>query len=78
MDILQAVIGSAGGARMTGGGFGGCVVAVMPNTLVDAARQAVLERYTSPTGEKATVYVCHAQAGAGSENADRKAPEPHL
>ena len=78
VDILQAVIGSAGGARMTGGGFGGCVVALMPNTLVEAARQAVLEQYTAPAGEKATVYVCHAQAGVGSEDADRKAPAPHL
>jgi len=78
VDILQTVIGSAGGARMTGGGFGGCVVALMPNTLVDAARQAVLEQYTAPTGEKATVYVCHAQAGAGSGDAQRLAPAQPL
>ena len=30
VDFMADVIGSAGGVRMTGGGFGGCVVAVMP------------------------------------------------
>lgn len=43
VDALQAVmqdaIGDAGGARMTGGGFGGCLVA-----LLNASRLAVLEQ----------------------------------
>ncbi len=30
VDFMADVIGSAGGVRMTGGGFGGCVVAVIP------------------------------------------------
>jgi galactokinase len=65
VQILQDVIGPAGGARMTGGGFGGCVVALMPNALVAAARIAVLEKYRAPNGELATIYVCHARSGAG-------------
>jgi len=63
VEILQRVVGGQGGARMTGGGFGGCVAALMPHAQVDAARQAVHAHYTAPSGEKATVYVCHAQAG---------------
>jgi len=58
--ILQAAIGPVGGARMTGGGFGGCAVALMPLDKVEAVRQAVDEQYRSPTGEAGTVYVCQA------------------
>lgn len=39
VDRLNAAIGDGGGARMTGGGFGGCVVAV-----VAADRMAALDR----------------------------------
>jgi len=35
VDITQKAIGPDGGARMTGGGFGGCVVALVPQTLVE-------------------------------------------
>lgn len=65
VGIVKEVIGSAGGVRMTGGGFGGCVVALVPHALVDAARGAVEQHYTAPNGSKATIYVCRAAAGAG-------------
>lgn len=64
--ILQDAIGDTGGARMTGGGFGGCVVALMPAATVEAARAAVARDYRAPSGEAATVYVCRASAGAGA------------
>jgi galactokinase len=64
-QILREAIGSEGGARMTGGGFGGCVVALMPAECVDAARAAVDRQYRSPTGERGTVHVSRASAGAG-------------
>ncbi len=64
VQILQTAIGDRGGARMTGGGFGGCVVALLPQTLVHKAREAVEAHYRSPQGESATVYVCTASAGA--------------
>jgi galactokinase len=63
--ILQAAIGPLGGARMTGGGFGGCAVALMPMDKVEAVRQVVDAQYRSPTGEAGTVYVCQASTGAG-------------
>ncbi|QOY92725.1 galactokinase [Massilia sp. UMI-21] len=65
VDIVKGAIGNAGGVRMTGGGFGGCVVALVPDALVDAARLAVQQAYTAPNGQGATVYVCRAAAGAG-------------
>jgi galactokinase len=65
VEIAQQAIGSEGGARMTGGGFGGCVVAVLPEHRVDAVRAAIEADYRSPGGDTATVWVCHASAGAG-------------
>ena len=64
VDILQRSIGSVGGARMTGGGFGGCVVALMPQASVAAARLALANQYQAPGGEPASVYVCQATQGA--------------
>lgn len=66
VGIVKSVIGTAGGVRMTGGGFGGCVVALVPHELVDAAREAVQRAYTAPNRGSATIYVCRAAAGAGA------------
>jgi galactokinase len=68
VDIVKRVIGTQGGVRMTGGGFGGCVVAVVPHALIDAAREAVEREYRSPDGKPATIYVCKPAAGAGKVN----------
>ena len=65
--LLQDVIGDAGGARMTGGGFGGCVIALLPQALVPAAVRALEDGYRSPEGEPALVYLC--EAGPGAEAA---------
>lgn len=65
VEILQTAIGESGGARMTGGGFGGCAVALLPMAHVAAVRRAVEKNYRSPAGEVGTVYVCQASAGAG-------------
>ncbi len=62
--ILQSSIDSHGGARMTGGGFGGCVMALLPLERVAAARAAVDAHYRSPTGLPALMYLCRASAGA--------------
>ncbi|EGR2533723.1 galactokinase [Vibrio cholerae] len=65
VEIVQSVIGDQGGVRMTGGGFGGCVVALVHPTQVEAVQQAVAENYEAATGLKASIYVCHATSGAG-------------
>ena len=64
VEIVKAVIGTSGGVRMTGGGFGGCVVALLPEASVEAARSAIHQQYRAPNGEPATIYVCHASQGA--------------
>jgi len=61
---LRAVRG-VHGARLTGAGFGGCVVALVPHDLVDKVRQAVTAQYKAESGLEASIYVCHASPGAG-------------
>lgn len=65
VEILQHHIGGNGGARMTGGGFGGCVVALLRPSEVERVKAAVEAEYPAKTGLKPTCYVCKARAGAG-------------
>jgi galactokinase len=53
------------GARMTGGGFGGCAVAFVEQEQADAFSQQVASEYQCATGLEPKVYVCTAEAGAG-------------
>ena len=65
VEIVKATIGDKGGVRMTGGGFGGCVVALIPEELFPAVEKAVADQYEAKTGIKETFYVCKASEGAG-------------
>jgi galactokinase len=62
--LLQDAIGSAGGARMTGGGFGGAVVALLPAEQFERVRAAVLAGYRTPSGGPPLVMVETPAAGA--------------
>ena len=57
VDCLAAAIGPAGGARMTGGGFGGAVVAVVERADVGRVIAAVAQGYRTPDGESAEVLL---------------------
>lgn len=50
---------------MTGGGFGGCIVALFPEELVPAVQQAVAEQYEAKTGIKETFTFVNHHKGAG-------------
>ncbi|MNZ71936.1 Galactokinase [compost metagenome] len=65
VEIIKAQIGSEGGVRMTGGGFGGCVVALLRPEQVNEVIAAVEAQYPARFGLKADSYVCRASAGAG-------------
>ncbi|MCS0279937.1 galactokinase, partial [Vibrio alginolyticus] len=65
VEIVKDTIGDQGGVRMTGGGFGGCVVALVPMHLVENLKLAVKNKYESATGLKEDIYVCRATDGAG-------------
>ncbi len=53
------------GARMTGGGFGGCTVNLVEEAQAESFREAIRRRYREATGIAADVYLCRASAGAG-------------
>ncbi|MDA9557104.1 galactokinase [Vibrio sp.] len=65
VDIVKEVIGEEGGVRMTGGGFGGCVVALVSPSQVGDVISAVETQYEVVTGLKESIYVCQAKDGAG-------------
>ncbi|ELM6620528.1 galactokinase [Vibrio fluvialis] len=65
VNIIKEVIGEQGGVRMTGGGFGGCVVSLIPESLVERVIVVVNEQYEQVTGLTASIYVCQAKNGAG-------------
>jgi len=65
VEIVKETIGDKGGVRMTGGGFGGCIVALVPEDLVSQVQEAVAAQYEAKTGIKETFYVCKASEGAG-------------
>lgn len=66
VELIAGVLGDEGGARMTGGGFGGCVVALAPEDRLEAVRDSVARHYRTQTGHQETLYVCTAEQGAFS------------
>ena len=55
--MLQKAIGAQGGARMTGGGFGGACVAVMPSAMVADVQAAIAAEYRTPEGNAPIIMV---------------------
>ena len=52
------------GARMTGGGFAGCAVALVREDAVNGFNETVAAAYQKATGLEPALYVCHGAAGA--------------
>lgn len=52
------------GARMTGGGFGGCAIALVEETAVESLRRAIHERYDHRFDKPILFYTTRASAGA--------------
>ena len=64
VDIIASRLDGRGGVRMTGGGFGGCVVVLAPTALVADIRQVVSEQYPAMSGLIPEFYETQAAAGA--------------
>ncbi len=64
VQIAQEVPGVLG-ARMLGGGFGGCTINLVRNGSVDLLSQAVEKYYPLRTGRQATIDICRAAGGPG-------------
>lgn len=64
VEIAHQVPGVLG-ARMMGGGFGGCTINLVRTAAVDALKQAVEEQYAARTNYQASIDICQAAAGPG-------------
>jgi len=64
VQILQTAGNGQAGARMTGGGFGGCVVSIAPAAVIPQLMRAVEELYQAETGCVPTLIPARASAGA--------------
>jgi galactokinase len=56
------------GARMTGGGFGGCIVALLRNEAFDKFLNEILRSYSAKFEKVPEVYRCDPSQGAGEWN----------
>jgi galactokinase len=74
IDTLVRIVSSASdglaGVRMTGGGFGGCVVAIAPQAMIPLLKAAVERDYHRQTGYVATLIQAKATAGAFAASND--------
>jgi galactokinase len=52
------------GARMTGGGFGGCAVALVNSEYAATFAKNVAKSYAAKTSKEPQIYVCQAMEGA--------------
>jgi galactokinase len=70
LDIMTKIASSLDGvygARMTGGGFGGCTVSFVVTAAVERFRAEITEQYKNATGLLPDVYVCTPASGAEEE-----------
>lgn len=65
VEIARQVPGVLG-ARMLGGGFGGCTINLVRKDAVAALSQAIEQQYPARTGRQASIDVCRAAGGPGS------------
>jgi len=69
LDVLVRIaqsIDGVYGARMTGGGFGGCTVNLVQGDCVGRFREQLQAGYERATGHRAEIYVCEASEGAAA------------
>jgi len=71
LDALVEALEAAGaiGARLTGAGFGGCVVALAPREDAEGIAADAAERYRARTGLEPRIFQCRAVDGAGPADA---------
>jgi galactokinase len=66
MDMLAETaqyIDGCLGARMTGGGFGGCVIALVKKGHIESFKNILTARYHTATDVRCEIYECQAEAG---------------
>jgi galactokinase len=66
MVRLAEALDGVYGARMTGGGFGGCTVNLVRADAVSRFASLIADRYHQATGHRPEIYVCTAADGAAA------------
>jgi galactokinase len=65
--LVEALVDSGAlGARLTGAGFGGCVVALVGRDEAERIARRATERYRREVGLEPTAFLCRAVDGAGT------------
>lgn len=64
MVSIAAALPGCYGARMTGGGFGGCTVNLVEESKAEQFQSTIHTAYREATGIDAAIYLCRASAGA--------------
>jgi galactokinase len=64
MVELASKVEGVYGARMTGGGFGGCTINLVDADQVEHFRHVIAEGYEQDTRLKPEIYICEASKGA--------------
>jgi galactokinase len=54
------------GARMTGGGFGGCTISLVHSDRAEELQQRLVKLYEAKTNLRPTIIICEASDGAGA------------
>ena len=70
--VVEAALGAgAWGARMTGGGFGGSAIALLPTASADSVVAAVTEAFGRRRFDTPSLFFVTPEDGAGADTADR-------
>jgi galactokinase len=70
LDLMVAIAQQADGvygARMTGGGFGGCTINLVQASCAESFREFVHATYENETDRQPEIYICSAAEGAGRD-----------
>jgi galactokinase len=65
---LSTQVEGVAGARLSGAGFGGCIIALVEEAAIPQYLERVPREYLARTGRQAVVHVCRAAPGASAEN----------
>ncbi|MEM8917316.1 MAG: galactokinase [Pseudomonadota bacterium] len=63
VEQVSGLLGNRGGVRMTGGGFGGCIVVLAAQAMLEEVRNLVAATYRAPDGTAPQFYPCLPSAG---------------
>jgi galactokinase len=64
MEELARQLPGIIGARLTGGGFGGCTINLVEQSQAAAFAKALASSYAARTGIEPQIHICHASGGA--------------